>query len=109
MNPSLSRRHQARVDRWASSRVRKPAPVEQLLPERVGLLGPNPNVTVALEPKCDEELRWKCYSMNCVDAADGRLLRFRGRGVQQRRNDGKTLLLTVVVLAGEVGEAILDD
>jgi hypothetical protein len=35
--------------------------------------------------------------------------RVPGRGVQQRRNDGETLLLTVVVPPREVGEAILDD
>lgn len=47
--------------------------------------------------------------MGCIDAADERVVRVPGCGVHQRRNDGETLLLTVVVLPGEVGEAILDD
>ena len=47
--------------------------------------------------------------IRCIDAADERLLRVLGRGVQHRRDDGETFLLTVFVLPGEVGEAILND
>src|ERR1700736_5824633 len=43
-----------------------------------------------------------------IDAADQRLLRVLRPGVQDRRDDGETFLLTVFVLPGEVGEAILN-